>query len=248
MKRNVFAFLGAALALTAGLMFTGCPGTGTASTMTVNFKFADFTVDSFTVTAYNGKTVDDGCETVNATVAEDGASATCTVTDSYTNDDGWLTLKVVAKKGAEELAISFKESSNSEKGAWFEFAEDSTLTITYALTQSETATSIYSDSSFTPSSSFTQVVEASKFADLTITTLKIKCANVSDTDDNGWWLNVNTEDSWNTDIELKNSWSDDVSGYYYTTTDSDFISAVKTNGLYFAGSTTLTCELSVLYE
>ena len=107
MKKAKLALVGVLVALAAGFVFTGCPGNGTASTMTVNFKFADFTVDSFTVTAYNGKTVDDGYETVDATVAEDGASATCTVTDSYTNDSGWLTLNVVAKKGGEELAISF---------------------------------------------------------------------------------------------------------------------------------------------
>ncbi len=145
MKKAKLALVGVLVALAAGFVFTGCPGNGTASTMTVNFKFADFTVDSFTVTAYNGKTVDDGYETVDATVAEDGASATCTVTDSYTNDSGWLTLNVVAKKGGEELAISFKESTIGETGAWFEFAEDGYITITYALVQTTETTPISSE-------------------------------------------------------------------------------------------------------
>lgn len=148
MKKTKLALVGVLAALAAGFVFTGCPGNdgnGTASTMTVNFEFADFTVDSFTVTAYNGKTVDDGYETVDATVAEDGASATCTVTDAYTNDSGWLTLNVVAKKDDEELSISFKKSSNSAEGAWFEFAEDGEITITYALVQTAKTTAISSE-------------------------------------------------------------------------------------------------------
>lgn len=149
MKKSIFALVGAALMLASGFVFTGCSSSDDeeegSATMTVNFKFSDFTVDSFSVTAYNGINADDGSETVAAKVSADGKSATCTVTNAHANASGWLTLNVLAKKDGAELAITFVEGAKDQTGAWFEFVEDGSVNITYALVKKTESTAISSD-------------------------------------------------------------------------------------------------------
>lgn len=252
MKKSIFALVGAALMLASGFVFTGCANEdeddeATTATMTVNFTFSDFTVDTFTVKAYNGKTLDDGYQAITATVAADGKSASCTVSDEYRDDSGWLTLNVEAKKDGSVLDISFASNSNGESGAWFEFAEDSTLTITYKLTPEETAEEIY-NAAYTGTGSYpeTATVAASVFADKTITSLKIKASDYTATDNDAWWINVNSSASWDNQIVLV--WDDTVSGYSKEITDATVIEAITTNGLFVVAGIGATCTLCVLYE
>lgn len=388
MKRVNLLLAGAALVLASGLMFTGCPhnaGTSepaSAATMTVNFTFEDFTVDTFKVTAYNGKEVSDGSETVNATVASDGKSASCEVTDTYVNDSGWLTLQVEAIKDGETLSITYSSDTGNNGGAWFPFAEDSEITITYKLVETSDTTLIssntltidasdgvelgtyqlavsydsikdyntiyitlaeitawgseaddwslpslgtitngaetaswvagtawvnsgeFTDSNVTsstggyfakispsdytggvyitgkrglsgtlfvsgsneeeevvvensytplvenqsiekPESGYLQVLEASKFADLSISTLKV-VVTISSADDDNWWASASSASSWATETYQSLSWTSG-SDYAAEITSSDFISALATNGLYLDLGSGLTGTVSVYY-
>lgn len=247
MKRVNLLLAGAALVLASGLMFTGCPhNAGTSepasvATMTVNFKFEDFSVDTFKVTAYNGKTVDDGSETVNATVAEDGKSASCTVTNTYANDSGWLTLQVEAVKDDATLSIEFSSSSTSQTGAWFEFVEDGEVTITYKLhTTTEGLTKISSDTiTITAEGTYQLAVNYDDIKDYS--TVYITLAEITawgdgtydlpclGTDASAWKANTAwVESSAFTDSNVSST----TGGYFATISPADY-----TSGVYITGKT-----------
>ena len=244
--------LSAIAALMTAIAFVGCkqPG-GEPPTMKVDFEFEDFTVSTFTVTAYNGLNVDDGSETVQATVTNNGSKANCVVSNTYVNGDGWLTLKVVAKDDeGTELDISVKEISNGEKGAWFEFAEDETITIIYQLTPEETGETVYEeelegDDKYPEKATVSATVFA---AYETITAIKVKVKDFKATEDKAWWANVNTVSDWDGQIEIKKegTWDDDIGGWYYSITDSSYISAVKEKGLFVVAGDGSTFTLEIL--
>ena len=118
MKKSIFALVGAALMLASGFVFTGCSSSDDeengAATMTVKLVFEDFEPASVNLTVYNGKTKDDGYETVKANLAADKKTATATVTNKHTNDDGWLTVEIAALDSANTaIATSFSKNSNT---------------------------------------------------------------------------------------------------------------------------------------
>lgn len=254
MKKINFLSLGAALVLASGLMFTGCPdpnvgGGENSAEMTVKFTFEDFTVDTFKVTAYNGKNVDDGSETVNATVAEDGKSASCTVTNTYANDSGWLTLQVEAVKDESTLSIEFSSSSNSETGAWFEFAEDGEITISYKLHQTtEGLTQISSDTiTITTEGTYQLAVNYDDIKDYSTVYITLAAITVwgngsynlpcLGTDTSTWKVSTAWVES---DAFTDSNVSSTTGGYFATISPADY-----TDGVYITGNAGLAGTLFV---
>ncbi len=255
MKKINFLSLGAALVLASSLMFTACPNPNggvneESATMTVNFTFEDFTVDTFKVTAYNGKNVDDGSEKIDATVASDGKSASCTVTNTYANDSGYLTLQVEALKDNATLSIEFVSNSNKESGAWFEFAEDGEITISYKLHQTtEGLTKISSDTiTITTEGTYQLAVNYDDIKDYS--TVYITLAEITDwgngtydlpclgTDESTWKANTAWVDSGA--FSDSNVSSTTGGGYFATISPADY-----TSGVYITGKTGLAGTLFV---
>ncbi|WP_294429114.1 hypothetical protein [uncultured Treponema sp.] len=254
MKKSIFALVGAALMLASGFVFTGCSSSDDeeegSATMTVNFKFSDFTATSVSVKYGNGKNKDDSTKTstITANLASDGKSATFTASDKYVNDDGYMDIITLTVSNSDgEVETTFESNSSGETGAWFKFVEDGSVTITYKKKAAEAGSSIYS-ASYTGTGAYpeTATVAASVFSSLTINKLKVKAANYSATDNDAWWVNVNSAASWDNQVTL--GWDDDISGYSAEISDSAVISAIKSNGLFVVAGNGATCTISVLYE
>lgn len=254
MKKINFLSLGAALVLASGLMFTACSdpnvgGVEKSAEMIVKFTFEDFTVDTFKVTAYNGINVDDGSETVNATVAEDGKSASCTVTNTYANDSGWLTLQVEAVKDGTTLSIEYEKDSVGNTGPWFEFVEDGEITISYKLHQTtEGLTQISSDTiTITAEGTYQLAVNYDDIKDYS--TVYITLAEITawgegtyglpclGTDASTWKANTAWVDAGAfTDSNVSST----TGGYFATISPADY-----TGGVYITGKTGLAGTLFV---
>ena len=217
-------------------------GEETKETMQATFVFKDFTAEKLTV-KYGGDGV---TTTVDATVAADKKSATLSLDGSYKKSSGWMDIvslqAYAAASDTEALNIEFDSASNNQTGAWFEFANGGTITITYK--KVVTGTQIHSDA-YTADGGISQLVAADKLSNLSIKSLIIEATDCNWSNTSGdWWLSAYTDSSWSG--EQKVNWQTNT--YYKAEiTDSSFISAIKTNGLYIAGLAGMTCTLKVSY-
>lgn len=99
------------------------------------------------------------------------------------------------------------------------------------------------ETSYTADGSLIKILPASAFTDKTVNQLTIKVSSVSYTGTDSVWLTAAGDTTWTQQASLSASGDD----YTVTVTTSDFITAVKTNGLYLAGNSGLTGTVTVSY-
>lgn len=100
------------------------------------------------------------------------------------------------------------------------------------------------ETSYTADGSLIKILPASAFTDKTVNQLTITVSSVSYTGTDSVWLTAAGDTDWKQQASLSASGDD----YTVTVTTSDFITAVKTNGLYLAGISGLTGTVTVSYS
>lgn len=215
----------------------------TSSTMTVNLVFDDFTAKKVEIT-YGASDDEDNLLDAEVTIADDNASATATITND--NINSWGKLYTVAfyadADDTEAISVDFVSNSNGESGVWFEFAADSEITITYKKTA--TGTSLYSES-IEADGALLQVVTADQLSSLSPASIIIEATDCDWSAVSGdWWLSAYTDESWSNETTV--AWVSNTN-YKVEITDETFISAAKESGIYVAGSSGMTCTLTVSY-
>ncbi|MCR4743120.1 MAG: hypothetical protein K5866_09665 [Treponema sp.] len=215
----------------------------TSSTMTVSLVFDDFTAEKVVVT-YGASDDEENLLDAEVTIADDNASATAKITND--NINSWGKLYTVAfyadADDTEAISVDFVSNSTGDTGAWFEFAADSTITIHYKKTAS--GTSLYSKS-ITADGALLQVVTADQLSALSPASIIIEATDCDWSAVSGdWWLSAHTDESWSNSTTV--AWVSDTN-YKVEITDSTFISAAQTSGIYVAGTSGMTCTLTVSY-
>ncbi len=229
--------------------FTGISISKKTSSETFKIVFDGFTIPGGSVegvkycntwSSSSSDWAEDNITTPDVTVAEDGTYAEFEITsDSLTSkEEFYIDWTAVTIKDSEGNTIEIT-SGLTASNQWYSYADTSSLTITATyIDSSETYTEIVKEKSVEVEvdSTFTQVLEATSFADLSITKLKVT-------------ISSETTDAW-CSISGADSWADGTytSGAINTTTyitDSSYIEAIQTNGLYIqstAGTFVVTVE------
>ena len=184
---------------------------------------------------------EDDVTTPTVTVAEDGASATFDVTlDSLDSSKTEFYI--------DWTAVTLKDSSSNtmegitgltESNQWYSY-DSSSLAITAGYVDtSVTYTTLLEATDFTVNEeSYTQILESSKFTDLTISTIAVTVE--AGTDNAVTWASISGADGYTSGI-----YQGKALGTTIYITDSTFIDAIKTNGLYIqsdAGTYTVIVE------
>lgn len=133
------------------------------------------------------------------------------------------TILVTAYNGANGTAAEAVEATTAE--------DTKTYTFPY-------------ETSYTADGTLIKILPASAFTDKTVNQLTITVFSVSYTGTDTVWLTAAGDTTWKPQAKLSASGDD----YTVTVTTSDFITAVKTNGLYLAGISGLTGTVKVSYS
>ena len=81
------------------------------------------------------------------------------------------------------------------------------------------------------SSGFEKILEPTIFTNLNIGTLRVRIVITTNVEN---WANASSAETWATETYANTAWSDEANAKEVVITSSDFISALKTNGLYIA--------------
>ncbi|MCR5219140.1 hypothetical protein [Treponema sp.] len=228
--------------------FTGITVAAASESKTFTINFSGFTIAGGSVSglSYSTKWAETSSEwgsayvvTPDVTVAADGASATFTVASTEEFYIDW-TAVVVKDSSSNEITIS---SGNTESNKWYSYSGDVwSNTLTYV---SGEYTALITDQAYSADGNkYVQILEASSFTDLSISTLKVVVKISSATE---YWASASSASEYVESKYQSLSWSDDESGYAGVITSSDFISALATNGLYLNVATDAVGTVSVSY-
>ncbi|MBE6354783.1 hypothetical protein [Treponema sp.] len=212
----------------------GIKVTAAVSEKTFTIKFEGFTVAGGSVSGlkYSTKWANSSSEwdeayvvTPTVTVSEDGTSASFTVAST---SEFYIDWTAVVVKDSEGNAVTIS-SGNTDGNKWYGYSEDVwSNTLTHV---SGEYVNLCSEKAFTASSSYVQVVEASAFEELNISTLKV-VVKLSSASDGEWWASASSAGEYAAATYQELSWSDDDGGYSAVITSETFITGLKTNGLY----------------
>ena len=212
--------------------FTGMEISAAKQQKIFTLSFEGFTIPGGSVTGLKYSTKwassssdweEDTTFTPEVTVASDGASATFEVENTNEFYIDW-TIVVVKDSGDAEIEIS---SGNTDANKWYSYSgTEWSNTLTHV---SGTYQNLVDNKGFSASSAYVQVLEASEFENISISTLKVvvKISSASER-----WASASSADSWAEETYQTLVWSDDESGYAGVITAESFIEALKTNGLY----------------
>lgn len=218
----------------------------TEKTFTITFEGFDIPGGSVTGLRYCTKWYSSTSEwtendtvTPTVTVSEDGTSATFAISSVSEFYVDWTGV-VVKDSDSNEIELS---AGNTESNKWYSYADTASLSNTFSHVAG-TYTALITDQSFTGSSSYVQIAEASSFTDLSVSALKV-VVKITSADES--WASASSATSYVSSTYQSLTWSDTESGYAATITSSDFISALKTNGLYLECHSSATGSVSVSY-
>lgn len=214
--------------------FTGLTVSSAVAQKTFTINFDGFTIVGGSVTGlkYSTKWFNSSAEweeettvTPDVVVSADGKSATFDVSQTKEFYIDWTAVTV---KDSEENTILIS-SGNKEGNKWYGYSEDVwSNTLTHV---SGEYTNLCEAKAFTASDSYVQVIDASEFNALSISTLKVVVKLTSATEGK-YWASASSASSYVADTYQSLAWSDDEGGYSEVITSETFIAALKTNGLY----------------
>lgn len=217
-----------------------------SKTFTINFD--GFTIPGGSVTGLRYSTAwanssaewtDDNIVTPEVTVADDGASASFVINNTKELYINWTEVKILDSEGNEISLSSGFEGTNE----WYSYADDATLSIT-AVVVSGTYVDLITDQAFAATSDYTQVLDTTAFADLSISTLKVVVKLTSATE---YWACASAADAWASETYANLAWSDSDGGYSGIIKTESFISALSTAGLYLNTASDAQGTVSVSY-
>lgn len=164
---------------------------------------------------------------------------------SFTVTAGTATTETIpliwtASENAQYYTVQYKTSDATD----YTTAGTATEAVS-ATTAEDTKTYTFPyETSYTADGSLIKILPASAFTDKTVNQLTITVSSVSYTGTDTVWLTAAGDTDWKQQASLSASGDD----YTVTVTTSDFITAVKTNGLYLAGISGLTGTVTVSYS
>ena len=233
--------------------FTGITVSAAVASKTFTINFEGFTIAGGSVEGLRYSTVwasspsawaqDTTYEPV-ITVADDGSSATFDVEQTNEFYIDWTAVVIKDSEGSE-IVISSGNTNSGAGGEWYSYSADvwsHTLTHVSGEYQSLCSAKEWSNSDEGSGDVFVQVLEASTFASLNISTLRVQI-----TLSTGSWANASSADAWATETYANTTWSDNANAHEVVITSSDFISELKTNGLYVATSAGSAGTVTVEY-
>jgi hypothetical protein len=163
----------------------------------------------------------------SVTVSDDGTTATFEVAQTNEFYIDW-TAVVVKDSDDKEISIS---AGNTEANKWYGYSEavwSNTLTHVAGTYENLCTAKEWSDSSES-GDVYVSVLEPSVFAELNISTLRVRIALKE-----GTWANASSADKWVAETYANTAWSEEAEAREVIITSEDFISALATNGLYVA--------------
>lgn len=198
----------------------------------LTLSFTGFKIQGGSVTVRIGEN-----EPINATLATDGKSASCTVNNKHANATGWFEAVVVTVTDSDGTELAPKYNS------YFDFkAEGSSLELTI---DTETYTTLVDAISFTGDGNLKELVNASEFIGINPATIKVEVASYAGTGD--WWATLTSSSSdWDAN-KIGIPWDASINGYSTSITDADAIVAYTANGLFLAIGSEHTANVSVSY-
>lgn len=250
MKKINFLSLGAALVLASGLMFTGCPdpnvGGGESATMNLVIKLDSTITDAAKVSVKYGDSNDEkNVTTVSADVSDN--QATIEVSEDYCAS-GYAKVYALTVTDSSDsmIPVTFSSNSNEEKGAWFEFAEDSTVTITYTkLTTANMTLTFNFDDDAVSKVSLLYYPSGSESSAGTTLTETVSGKSVSFTVSNEYA----SSDGWfNATLAAYDSSDADVTSYITAMTSTNTTFGGDTSKLYWQFTADSTATVTVTYS
>lgn len=161
-------------------------------------------------------------EPVEATLSEDGKTATVKVNSSVRNASGWFNTEIIVY--AEEDVLK-----STMANTWLEFNADGMAATVSFVDESEVWIKLLDAVSITGNSSATQLLVSSEdFEGLSVKKLKIEAADAADI----WWASVYSSSEWGNECSLL--WNDEIKGYSGEILNPE---VYVENGLYYAGAT-----------
>lgn len=202
-----------------------------ASTKTLNISFSNLGTVAAGMVKYGSKDNDDSAlTTADMVISADGASATVSISSDYCNSDGYFYIaEIKLYSDAEKTTeITGFETSYSSKNAWQDFASIATVTLSKENTD-ETYSFPYTSGTITVAAEgYTKILPASAFKDLTIAYLTVKVSSET----TGAWASLSGASTW----AETTYWSDCINVEKKINTE-DFLTAIKTNGLWMESNT-----------
>ena len=212
--------------------FTGITISAATESKTFTINFEGFAIPGGSISDITYATAwsedgssytDDTAVTVKPTISEDGTYATFEVASTNEFYINW-TAVVVKDKDGNEISLS---AGNTDNNKWYGYTGETwSNTLTHVSGEYQT---LVNEKAFSAAGDYVQVLEASDFSALSISTLKVI---VTITSASEWWASASAAASWVEATYQSLAWSDDDNGYVGIITGEDFISALGTNGLY----------------
>lgn len=221
--------------------------------MTLRLVFEDFVASSVKITYGH----DNDETTTDGEVSSDGKTATASLSNKYMNATNWMEVKkiIVKDKAGEDVDAECTESNR-----WFEFKADGTQEFTYKLADNSPESLPY-EADYDGTGSLKKILTAATFADKDISKLTVVFSEITlpeGTDSDKGWITLSCDGTWGNnskwELEAKPFSAEDKT---YTcnipgdeeqednTYATNFIKAVKENGLYIAGTDGFTCKIKV---
>lgn len=184
---------------------------------------------------------DDNYTDVEATVAEDGKSAVAQFSTNYAKGEYFNGITVTAKDAEDNEIEGINLSQN-----WLQYTTTTSITLTKPSEEELAKWTVLksSDETFAGKDSFANYVDATEFADLTITELKVEVANYAGSE---WWASINCAEIWSDETGLALPWDENIKGYSTTITDAALIESYIDGGVYIAGGNGGTAKVTVSY-
>ncbi|MCQ2597496.1 MAG: hypothetical protein MJ181_06550 [Treponema sp.] len=159
---------------------------------------------------------------IEATLSEDGKTATVKVNSSVRNAPGWFNTEIIVYAGDVVLKSTMENT-------WLEFnAEGMAATVSF-VDESEVWIKLLDAESIIGISDATQLLVSSEdFEGLSVKKLKIEAADAADI----WWASVYSSSEWGNECSLL--WNDEIKGYSGEILNPE---VYVENGLYYAGAT-----------
>lgn len=161
-------------------------------------------------------------EPVEATLSEDGKTATVKVNSSVRNAPGWFNTEIIVYAGEDVLKSTMENT-------WLKFNADGMEATVSFVDESEVWIKLLDAESIIGISDATQLLVSSEdFEGLSVKKLKVEVADAADI----WWATVYSSSAWGDPCSL--SWDDDIKGYSGEILNPE---VYVENGLYYAGAT-----------
>lgn len=213
-------------------------------TIEITFTFEGFEIPGGSLSVkygHNQDTADDESDdkytTVEATVADDGKTAVAEFSTNYAKGEYFNGITVTAEDVDGNEIEGINLSAN-----WLQYTASTSITLTKPSEEELAKWTVLKTSDETFTGQYANYVDATEFADLTITELKVEVADYAGS---GWWANINCAESWDNQIEL--AWDANINGYSTTITDSTLIESYIAGGIYIAGGNGDTATVTVSY-